>query len=480
MKTFKQFILLTEGNKIKPDPTKFEGDLLGAMGSSSPGSANAKWPAPLNSTEPVVLLARGIVKKMKADRVKLTAPERVSGDSPKSNLTPLYIKWGAENGEPKTDICFGGKNVSVKKSKGAFIFSAQGPEAAAIIQASVKHYPQVGTGAEDLAKKAGEIVKELLAAPGFYTYRGGATKAMIARALRDNKVDKRGDLPDEVKDIIKAHKKKLGAANKSLTNMIGIGSKPSKNETAHFVTIAKELGILKKIYDAIPGFLGEESTKLGIFKEGATGKYKFNDPKHIATHMLAWGDDPSKPAYALKTANAFVKQVISSMKYTFSVRDRGGASSAKINKMLDGGLLNWAIDQKGRGGRFAGSVIDHPMESCMVDLNDGEREFITEMADELGEIHRTYLTENIEQVEMLLIQEGMFDKLVDLKKAAKTKISDYANKVKNAVTVIVDKLKTWIKSVGEWIMKLAKNPGVFMTMFKIDPTIKFSGKWISV
>ncbi len=485
MKTFKQFILLTEGNKIKPDPTKFEGDLLGAMGSSSPGSANAKWPAPLNSTEPVVLLARGIVKKMKAGRVNLTDPERVSGDSPKSNLTPLYIKWGAENGEPKTDICFGGKNVSVKKSKSSFIFTAQGPEAAAIIQASVKHYPQVRANAEELAKKAGEIVKELLAADKFYTYRGGATKAMIAQALRDNKVDKEADLPDEVKDIIKAHKKKLGAANKSLTNMIGIGSKPSKNETVHFVTIAKELGILKKIYDAIPGFLGEESTKLGIFKEGATGKYKFNDPKHIATHMLAWGDDPSKPAYALKTANAFVKQVISSMKYTYSVRDRGGISSDRINKMLDGGLVNWAIDlnkidQKGRGGQLNLSIKEHPVESCMVDLNDGEREFITEMADELGEIHRTYLTENIEQVEMLLIQEGMFDKLVDLKKAAKTKISDYVNKVKNAVTVIVDKLKTWIKSVGEWIMKLAKNPGVFMTMFKIDPTIKFSGKWISV
>ena len=481
MKTFKQFILLTEGNI---NPTKFEGDLLGAMGSSSPGSANAKWPAPPNSKKPAVLLARGIVKKMKAEGVKLTAPERVSGSSSKSNLTSLYTKWGAENGEPKTDIRFGGMNVSVKRSKGAFIFSAQGPEAAAIIQASVKHYPQVRANAEELAKKAGEIVKELLAADKFYTYRGGATKAMIAQALRDNKVDKEADLPDEVKDIIKAHKKKLSAANKSLTNMIGIGSEPSKNETAHFVTIAKALGIPQKIYDAIPGFLGAESTKLGIFMEGATGKYKFNDKKHIATHMLAWGSNPSKPAYALKTADDFVKQVISSMKYTYSVRDRGGVSSARVNKMLDGGLVNWAIDlnkidQKGRGGQLNLSIKEHPVESCMVDLNDGEREFITEMADELGEIHRTYLTENIEQVEMFLIQEGFFDKLTDLKKAAKSKIADYANKVRDAVTFVVDKLKEWIKFVGEWTMKLAKNPGVFMTLFQLDPQIRFDYNFIS-
>ena len=80
----------------------------------------------------------------------------------------------------------------------------------------------------------------------------------------------------------------------------------------------------------------------------------------------------------------------------------------------------------------------------MVDLDDGERKFITEMVEELGEIHRTYLTENVEAFEMLLIQEGFFDKLVDLKNAAKTKISDYAKRVRDAVTFVIDKLKEWI------------------------------------
>ena len=80
---------------------------------------------------------------------------------------------------------------------------------------------------------------------------------------------------------------------------------------------------------------------------------------------------------------------------------------------------------------------------------------------------------------MFLIQEGLFDKLTDLKKAAKSKISDYANKVRDAVTFVIDKLKGWIKFIGEWAMKLAKNPGVFMTVFKLDPQIKFSYKFIS-
>ena len=116
----------------------------------------------------------------------------------------------------------------------------------------------------------------------------------------------------------------------------------------------------------------------------------------------------------------------------------------------------------------------------MVDLDDGERKFITEMVEELGEIHRTYLTENMEAFEMLLIQEGFFDKLVDLKNAAKTKISDYAKRVRDAVTFVIDKLKEWIQFIGEWIMKLAKNPGVFMTVFNMDPEIKFSYNFISV
>ena len=483
MKTYQQF-LLSEG---KIDATKFEGDLLAAMGASSPGSTNAKWPAHKNSKVPAVVLARGIVKKMQKDGVSLGSPGRTSGGSSKSDLTDLYLNMGAKSGEPKTDVQFGGMNLSVKQAGGAQIMAAQGPEAAAIIQASVKHIPGVSAEAAKLATAAGEMVKEVLASPGFYEFRGGAVRPLELRARKKYGVDKVSELPDEERAKIQAMSKKVGAADKGLSSMLGIGSDPaSKKDVKQFAGLAKKLGIAKKIADGIPAFLGAESTKRGIFTEAATGKYKFKPKSSIADHMFAWGTDLDNPAYALETADRFIGQVISGgVKYQYNVRDRGGVSSEKGFKMIDADATDEMINAAGRGGSLRFSIGKIPLdgvhmdESCMVDLDDGERQFITEMADELGEIHRTYLTENIEQVEMFLIQEGFFDKLTDLKKAAKSKIADYANKVRDAVTFVVDKLKEWIKFVGEWTMKLAKNPGVFMTLFQLDPQIRFDYNFIS-
>ena len=46
MKSFSQFLLHEAKTKIKNDATKFEGDLIAAMGASSPGSTNATWDPP--------------------------------------------------------------------------------------------------------------------------------------------------------------------------------------------------------------------------------------------------------------------------------------------------------------------------------------------------------------------------------------------------------------------------------------------------
>jgi len=483
MKSYQQY-LLTEG---KIDATKFEGDLLAAMGASSPGSTNAKWPAHKNSKVPAVVLARGIVERMRADGVSLGKPGRTSGGSSKSDLTDLYINMGAKSGEPKTDVQFGGMNLSVKQAGGAQIMAAQGPEAAAIIQASVKHIPGVTREAAKLASAAGEMVKHVLASPGFYDFRGGAVRPLELKARKKYGVDKVSELPDEERKKIQAMSKKVGAADQSLSRMLGIGSEPaSKKDVKQFAGFAVKLGIAKKVAEGIPAFLAAESTKRGIFTEAATGKYKFKPKESIADHMFAWGTDLENPAYNLETADQFINQVISGgIKYQYNVRDRGGVGSEKGFKMIDAGATDDMINAAGRGGsiRFSIGKIalsgNHMNESCMVDLDDGERKFITEMVEELGEVHRTYLTENMEAVEMFLIQEGFFDKLVDLKNAAKTKISDYANKVRDAVTFVIDKLKEWIQFIGEWIMKLAKNPGVFMTVFNMDPEIKFGYKWIA-
>ncbi len=486
MKSYQQF-LLSEG---KIDATKFEGDLLAAMGASSPGSTNAKWPAHKNSKVPAVVLARGIVKKMQTDGVSLGKPGRTSGGSSKSDLTDLYLNMGAKSGEPKTDVQFGGMNLSVKQAGGAQIMAAQGPEAAAIIQASVKHIPGVSAEAAKLAMAAGDMVKEVLASPGFYDFRGGAVRPLELRARKKYGVDKVSELPDEERAKIQAMSKKVGAADKSLSRMLGIGSEPaSKKDIEEFAGLAVQLGIADKIAKGIPGFLGAESTKRGIFTEAATGKYKFKPKSSIADHMFAWGTDLENPAYGLETADHFINEVLSGgVKYQYNVRDRGGVSSAKGNAMIDAGATDKMINAKARGGSIRFSIGKIALkgwqkliedESCMVDLDDGERQFITEMTDELGEIHRTYLTENIEQVEMFLIQEGFFDRLTDLKKAAKSKIADYANKVRDAVTFVVDKLKEWIKFVGEWTMKLAKNPGAFMAVFQLDPEIRFDYNFIS-
>ena len=41
----------------------------------------------------------------------------------------------------------------------------------------------------------------------------------------------------------------------------------------------------------------------------------------------------------------------------------------------------------------------------MVDIDDETKEYIAEMADEMAETHRTFLTENLEFAQEILLQE---------------------------------------------------------------------------
>ena len=138
-------------------------------------------------------------------------------------------------------------NLSVKQAAGAQIMAAQGPEAAAIIQASVKHIPGVTAEAAKLATAAGEMVKHVLASPGFYDFRGGAVRPLELRARKKYGVDKVSELPDEERKKINDMSKKVGAADKSLSRMLGIESEPaSKKDVEQFAGIAVKLGIAKK------------------------------------------------------------------------------------------------------------------------------------------------------------------------------------------------------------------------------------------
>ena len=467
MKSFKQYII-TESKKIKNDATKFEGDLIAAMGAADPGSTNASW-APPDPDDPNVQLASGIVKKMIKNGVSVKGARRASGGGGQKDLTKLYLDMGAKSGEPKTDVIFGGMNVSVKQADSAQISAAQGPECAALIQASVLHDPAVSKEAIKLSKEAAKLVKEVSKPANFYKMRGGSIRPSELRARLKYGVG-RGKLPDKVKKRLQNKEKKLGSATDEINQMLGFSDKkPSPAQMAVFKGWARQFGIADEMAKQLPTFLGSEAVKRGIFLEAATGKYKFKKKTSIANYMFAWGTDVENPGYALETADEFVSSMLSGgLKYKYRVSDRGGITSARGFKLIKKKATDDELTMLGRGAGWRLEVRKIPLfnDYNMVDLDDETKEYITEMADELAESHREFLTENPEFAQEMLLQEGLIDTVKD--------------KLKQGIDALVAKFRQFFIIVGRWFARLARNVGVFMTAFDINSQVVFKYKWIKV
>ncbi|HIC82774.1 MAG TPA: hypothetical protein EYO99_00295 [Candidatus Marinimicrobia bacterium] len=481
MKSFSQFLLHEAKTKIKNDATKFEGDLIAAMGAPDPGSSNATWDPP-DPNDPNVKLAQGIVEKMRANGISVSGARRASGGGGKGDLTKLYLEMGAKSGEPKTDIIFGRKNVSVKQADAAQLSAAQGPEFAAMIQAAVLHDPKVSRKSIALSKEAAKFVKQIAAPETFYKIRGGAIRPSELRARLKYQTG-RGNLPDPVKKRLQNKEKKLSAADKDLNQMLGFSdTSPTKKQIRVLKGWAKQFGLDKEILAQLPAFFESEVVKKGLFLEAATGKYKFKKKTSIANYMFAWGTNPDSPGYAFETAQEFVDSIFAGgISSNFRMSDRGGVSSGKGFKEIQRRATDAEIIAMGRGGAWRMEVKKIPLHNnYMVDIDDETKEYITEMADEMAETHRTFLTENLEFAQEILLQEGLLDIAKGALKQGKVLLNTIKAKLKQGIDALVVKLREFFIKVGSWFARLARNVGIFMLAFDIHGDVKFRYNWLSV
>ena len=232
LRTLREHILLEK--KFSPDATKFEGDLIGAMmhikdggrktfrNQPASGSSNIKWDPDKNQINPdhedydekvhnTYKLASGIAEKMNNNQIDISKPGRVSGDS-SVKLSKLYLDMGVTKKESKTDITYGGMMVSVKAHT-AQILSSQGPETAAIIQATALY--DIPDEAKKLAQTSATVLKKAFSKDLFDQIVGTRSHIQRWAYYKEHGIDK----------AMADHKKKTGKHCHTLRQMHCYGIK---------------------------------------------------------------------------------------------------------------------------------------------------------------------------------------------------------------------------------------------------------------
>ena len=514
MKTFKQYFL-TEG-KIKPDATKFEGDLIGAMmhisaggqdtprGNRDTGSSNIEWDPDKNKINPdhedydekvhnTYKLAAGIAEKMHKNGINISKPGRVSGDSD-IKLSKLYLDMGVTKKESKTDITYGEMYVSVK-AHSAQILSSQANETAAIIQSVVKY--DIPKEAKALAKTSADILQKAFSREVFDKIVGVRDHIQLIAYLKQYGIDKvmadhkkktRKTMPySQAKELLWAAAGRREAAKmkktlkdmkdtnianqKLMTSFMGFDpKKPSKEQEDLFQGMSDALGVTSEVQQEVANFLKMPEVRQAIISEAATGKHKFDTKSAIATHVLAWNDDPDNPKYHHADIQDFVTQAEPSLK--ISITTRGTGDSDCLKKALDDndGDLKLALRHCTRGGSMR-ATINTLFDSAdlthyeLEPLEQDDYQYLEEQWKEVEEVGTRVLLENWEKTQHLLLQEGILD---SLKKGYEV--------VKAGAKKIMAKLKRFFMAIGQYLMKWLRNTGAYMKAFGMKPKVT-GPKW---
>jgi len=445
-----QDLFITEA---KIDATKFEGNILKAMGAKDSDIGD------YNNNPEAIKIADDMVSKMKADGINISNPKRLSGSASEGKLSKLFLDFGVKNPEAKADISFGRNGISVKNMKSAQLLSAQGPEVGAIVQHVVTNNKAAKAAAGKVADKIPNALKDAFNPDNYYAGRAGKSgiastgvtypTELAYREKNKSKDNPKGDLTDKQKKEIATAKAELVSNDKKLTALI-------KNSTSKdYAKGAADFGIAKNISKAINDMFNDDVVREAIILEAMTGNGKFDNKPPKATYVLSWGTDGS---YSYKTVEDAAKNVSG---YNFRVSDRGSKSSSTIRKMGDMSQLPGALT--GRGGSFRIDILPPNLQES---LDTDTENYIDEMANEIGENHRAYLTENLKYTQELLLQEGLWGKVT-------SGIKNVKDKVMKGINFLVDKIKAFVSKIGKWMMKLVKNTGYYLMVFNMKPKLSF-------
>ena len=442
--------ILTEA---KMDATKFEGNLLIAMG------AKPTQVGSYNPDKESKELASSIVQQMIKSKINISKPSRSSGSAAKGTLSTLYSDFGVKSTEPKADISFGGQGVSVKSIEGAQLISAQGPEIAAIVQHVVTNNKDAIRAAGVVADGVPMALKTAFDPENYYVGRAGKSgiastgvtypTELAYREKNKSPDNPKGDLTADQKEKIAAAKKELALNDKKLTGLIDGGT------AIDYANGATSFGITKDLAKSIEQMFNLPAVRKAIILEAMTGDGKFTNKEAKATQVLSWG---KSGFYSYKTVLEASANVSG---YNFRVSDRGSKSSSSIKKMGDMSQLTGALT--GRGGSFRIDILPPNLLPESIDTNEN---YINEIANDIGKSHRKYLTENLEYAHELLLQEGLWDSVKNLAKNAASKMMD-------GINFLVDKVKTFVLNIGKWLVKLVKNTGYYLMAFNLEPEMSF-------
>ena len=426
----------------------FEGNLLIAMGADSSEVGS------YNDDDDSKSIANSIVGKMKNDGISAKNPKRID----KGNLSKLYSDFGVKSTKSKADISFDNEGVSVKDAAGSQLLSAQGPEVAAIVQYVVTTNAAAAKAAGNVADQVPNALKNAFSPENYYAGRAGtgpiASKGVTYPTELQYKADnaKKGikGLTPAQKKKIAAAKKELSAGDRALTTLI------NGSDASDYIEGAKKFGISEEISKAIKIMFNLDDVKQAIILEAMTGNGKFATKDARASQVLSWGKNGLYSYKTVEDASANVSG------YNFRVSDRGSKSS-KVIKNMGGDLTKLSGELTGRGGSIR---IDMPPSLQDGYIHTTTENCIDEIANDIGESHRAYLTENLEYAQELLLQEGFFDR-------ASRFIRNLKDKVMKGINSLVEKIKTFVSKIGNYIMKLVKNTGYYLMAFDMKPQLSF-------
>lgn len=288
--TFSEYLRLTEvtlpgGQQL--DPKRFDKDLVRALNGVT-GYSKFQSRSAESLAHKIALNLRSL--GLRGDAVLL------SGRNPMSNLSPLYRQYGVKNGESRADILVGNARCSLKYAKGSALATAEASETRAVFAAACQHFPKYQ---QLIQQQLIPLVQHTMTAQMFQKLRASydATSPTAFQTM--------------------------------LSRVLGLHSGQkvaSAKERIAFQQFLHQSGILLPIRAELSTFLGDPETKRVVFREFASGQYRFSRPELSATHIVSW-DETGRVSSA--TIDAYIESHLHQFKY--SIRSAHNAAALRID-----------------------------------------------------------------------------------------------------------------------------------------------------
>ena len=252
---------------------------------------------------------------------------------------------------------------------------------------------------------------------------------------------------------------------KLLNKILGFHEKESDIEQIEgMMAFSTALGIDDAVQKEMYDFFKNPKVYRAMCHEAATGANKFDNKEAVATHFLAWGNDPEKPQYGWHTADEFVDALVKSKAITLEISLRGAGGSDALNKAIHAGIgdkdLLDVIMKVSRGGGMRARLprilkmfkgLNNESNESWIPLDNSDYQFIQESWNEFERDTTTLLLENWKESEKMLLQEGILDTL-----------GNAYDKVKAGVKLILSKVKGFFMAISRFYVKWVKNVGYFI------------------